>query len=124
MEQFHSEDPAAKTKAGRWKTSKYLPNAYKSAKSVIIRAAQSGATIAVKDHVLGIVPRGKTEVERDIQGRKLFTVQDTTDKLVRRLAAWREMLKHTYHNPALAAENDLAILYLDNKVREEILGEK
>jgi len=42
MENFHGSDPEAKTKRGKWKKSKYLPNAYKSAKSIVLRAKKAG----------------------------------------------------------------------------------
>ena len=42
MENFHGSDPEAKTKKGKWKKSKYLPNAYKSAKSIVLRAKRAG----------------------------------------------------------------------------------
>lgn len=62
MESYHSSDPAAKKKNGTWKYSIYLPNAYRSAKSVICRAHNKGVYILDNG-----VARGKTAVERDIQ---------------------------------------------------------
>ena len=82
MEQYHSEDPAAKTKKGRWKTSKYLPNAYKSAKSVITRAIRNGVELTDTNGN----PRGKSEVEKNIpKGGKVILITEEIDKHVRAL---------------------------------------
>lgn len=66
MEEFYSTYPDAKTKKGKWKTSKYLPNAYLSAKSVICRAAERGLELV--DH--NETPYGKSELEKRIQVSK------------------------------------------------------
>lgn len=66
MEAYHSDDPTAKKKNGTWKYSKYLPNAYNSAKSVICRAAARGIPIIIDKSI-----RGKSEVEKAIQSSKI-----------------------------------------------------
>ena len=82
MEQYHSETPDAKTKKGRWKTSKYLPNAYKSAKSVITRAIRNGVELTDTNGN----PRGKSEVEKNIpKGGKVILITEEIDKHVRAL---------------------------------------
>jgi hypothetical protein len=70
MESYHSEDPEAIKKNGKWMYGKYLPNAYKSAKSVICRAANADIPISED----GNKARGKTVVEFDIQAAKSGTV--------------------------------------------------
>lgn len=86
MEQYHSTNPDAKTKKGRWKTSKYLPNAYKSAKSVITRALASGQELTDTNGN----PRGKSEVERSIpKSPKLVLVTELIDKHVDALAKYQ-----------------------------------
>ena len=72
IESYYSKDAAAKKKNGTWKYSNYLPNAYKSAKSVICRAADVGIPthyfdLSTSSGITNIEPRGKSAVERDIQ---------------------------------------------------------
>jgi hypothetical protein len=62
MESYYSDDPNAVKKNGTWKYSKYLPNAYKSAKSVICRAAEKSVPIWENGVVMG-----KSAVEQSIQ---------------------------------------------------------
>ena len=82
MEEYHSDTPGAKTKKGRWKTSKYLPNAYKSAKSVITRAIRNGVELTDTNGN----PRGKSEVEKNIpKGGKVILITEEIDKHVRAL---------------------------------------
>ena len=80
MEQYHSEDPAAKTKGGRWKISKYLPNAYKSAKSVICRALDAGVALKDANEV-----QGKSAVESMIGAKKFLDVTSMIGKHVKSL---------------------------------------
>ena len=82
MEQYHSTNPDAKTKKGRWKTSKYLPNAYKSAKSVITRAISNGVELTNTNGN----PRGKSEVEKSIpKGGKIILITEEINKHVKAL---------------------------------------
>ena len=82
MEQYHSTNPDAKTKKGRWKTSKYLPNAYKSAKSVITRAISNGVELTDTNGN----PRGKSEVEKRIpKGSKIILITEEINKHVKAL---------------------------------------
>lgn len=83
MEQYHSTDLLAITKKGRWKTSKYLPNAYKSAKSVITRAIKNGVELTDTNGN----PRGKSEVERSIpKSIPVLNISHQVEKHVEALA--------------------------------------
>ena len=85
MEQYHSTNPDAKTKKGRWKTSKYLPNAYKSAKSVITRAISNGVELTDTNGN----PRGKSEVEKRIP--KSIPVLDVNTEIKKHVEALAQL---------------------------------
>lgn len=87
MEQYHSSDLDVKTKGGRWKTSKYLPNAYKSAKSVIVRAINKGIPLLHTDNTV----KGKSAVEMEIGSVRVINVSTMIHKHV-------SALKHVADN--------------------------
>lgn len=108
MEAYHTLDPEAKTKNGRWKTSKYLPNAYKSAKSVIIRALKHGVSLTENG-----VARGKSAVEQDIQTTKkpvVVPIDAETKKILTKVANWRNDLAKHYPLDAIYFDDELKIL--------------
>ena len=90
MEQYHSTNPDAKTKKGRWKTSKYLPNAYKSAKSVITRAISNGVELTNTNGN----PRGKSEVEKSIP--KSILVLDVNTEIKKHVDALAVIQMHGF----------------------------